>query len=171
VAEWQGPNARLMRCHEKLDRRTEAIGAYRRLRQTLSVTLGLHPSALRVARNATSRCGRSNTVTWPGAAAARLGRPTRERGRSMGSAVTGRHATPRFGPRMGHGRLCAPLVHPKRSGRSAWIKSSGSGAGSSSSAAAITSPARGAVINPREPCAAVSSRPGTASSTGPTSGK
>jgi ATP/maltotriose-dependent transcriptional regulator MalT/DNA-binding SARP family transcriptional activator len=35
----------LMRCYEKLDRRTEAIGAYRRLRQTLSVTLGLHPSA------------------------------------------------------------------------------------------------------------------------------
>ncbi len=35
----------LMRCYEKLDRRTEAIGAYRRLRQTLSVMLGLHPSA------------------------------------------------------------------------------------------------------------------------------
>ena len=35
----------LMRCYEKLDRRTEAIGAYRRLRQTLSLTLGLHPSA------------------------------------------------------------------------------------------------------------------------------
>jgi LuxR family maltose regulon positive regulatory protein len=35
----------LMRCYEKLDRRTEAIGAYRRLRQTLSVTLGLQPTA------------------------------------------------------------------------------------------------------------------------------
>jgi DNA-binding SARP family transcriptional activator len=35
----------LMRCYAKLDRNTEAIGAYRRLRQTLSVTLGLRPSA------------------------------------------------------------------------------------------------------------------------------
>ena len=35
----------LMRCYEKLDRRPEAIGAYRRLRQTLSVSLGLRPSA------------------------------------------------------------------------------------------------------------------------------
>jgi LuxR family transcriptional regulator, maltose regulon positive regulatory protein len=30
---------------ERLDRRTEAISAYRRLRQTLSVTLGIAPSA------------------------------------------------------------------------------------------------------------------------------
>ena len=45
VAEWQWPNTRLMRCCAKLDRRTEAIGAYRRLRRTLSVTLGPHPSA------------------------------------------------------------------------------------------------------------------------------
>ena len=35
----------LMRCYEKLDRRTEAISAYRRLKQILSVTLGLAPSA------------------------------------------------------------------------------------------------------------------------------
>jgi ATP/maltotriose-dependent transcriptional regulator MalT/DNA-binding SARP family transcriptional activator len=35
----------LMRCYEKLDRRTESIAAYRRLKQTLSITLGLRPSA------------------------------------------------------------------------------------------------------------------------------
>jgi len=35
----------LMRCYAALDRRTEAIAAYRRLKQTLSVTLGLAPSA------------------------------------------------------------------------------------------------------------------------------
>jgi DNA-binding SARP family transcriptional activator len=35
----------LMRCYAALDRKTEAIAAYRRLRQTLSVTLGLQPSA------------------------------------------------------------------------------------------------------------------------------
>jgi DNA-binding SARP family transcriptional activator len=35
----------LMRCYEKLDRRPEAIGVYRRLKQTLSVSLGLRPSA------------------------------------------------------------------------------------------------------------------------------
>jgi LuxR family transcriptional regulator, maltose regulon positive regulatory protein len=35
----------LMRCYASLDRRTEAIAAYRRLRQTLSITLGLAPSA------------------------------------------------------------------------------------------------------------------------------
>jgi LuxR family transcriptional regulator, maltose regulon positive regulatory protein len=34
----------LMRCYEHLDRRSEAAGAYRRLRQTLSVTLGVQPS-------------------------------------------------------------------------------------------------------------------------------
>lgn len=34
----------LMRCHEKLGRRGEAIGAYRRMKQILSVTLGLAPS-------------------------------------------------------------------------------------------------------------------------------
>ena len=34
----------LMRCFGKLDRRTEAASAYRRLRQTLSVTLGVLPS-------------------------------------------------------------------------------------------------------------------------------
>jgi LuxR family transcriptional regulator, maltose regulon positive regulatory protein len=34
----------LMRCYDRLDRRAEAIGAYRRLKQTLSVTLGLKPS-------------------------------------------------------------------------------------------------------------------------------
>jgi LuxR family maltose regulon positive regulatory protein len=34
----------LMRCYGKLDRRTESIAAYRRLRQTLSITLGLQPS-------------------------------------------------------------------------------------------------------------------------------
>jgi LuxR family maltose regulon positive regulatory protein len=34
----------LMRCYDKLDRRTEAVSAYRRLRQTLSVTLGVPPS-------------------------------------------------------------------------------------------------------------------------------
>jgi DNA-binding SARP family transcriptional activator len=35
----------LMRCYAALDRKTEAIAAYRRLRQTLSATLGLQPSA------------------------------------------------------------------------------------------------------------------------------
>jgi DNA-binding SARP family transcriptional activator len=35
----------LMRCYDKLDRRTEAVAAYRRLKQTLSVTLGLQPAA------------------------------------------------------------------------------------------------------------------------------
>jgi len=35
----------LMRCYVALDRRTEAIAAYRRLKQTLSVTLGLQPAA------------------------------------------------------------------------------------------------------------------------------
>jgi two-component SAPR family response regulator len=35
----------LMRCHMKLDRRAEAMSVYRRLRQTLSVTLGIQPSA------------------------------------------------------------------------------------------------------------------------------
>ena len=34
----------LMRCHEKLGRRAEAASAFRRLRQALSVTLGLKPS-------------------------------------------------------------------------------------------------------------------------------
>ena len=34
----------LMRCYEHLDRRAEAASAYRRLRQTLSVTLGIPPS-------------------------------------------------------------------------------------------------------------------------------
>ena len=35
----------LMRCYEKLDRRTEAISAYRRLREILSMTLGVMPSS------------------------------------------------------------------------------------------------------------------------------
>jgi DNA-binding SARP family transcriptional activator len=35
----------LMRCYAGLDRRTEAISAYRRLKQILSITLGLAPSA------------------------------------------------------------------------------------------------------------------------------
>lgn len=35
----------LMRCYHRLDRKPEAISAYRRLRQILSVTLGLQPSA------------------------------------------------------------------------------------------------------------------------------
>ena len=35
----------LMRCYMKLGRRAEAMGVYRRLRQTLSVTLGIGPSA------------------------------------------------------------------------------------------------------------------------------
>ena len=34
----------LMRCYDYLDRRSEAASAYRRLRQTLSVTLGVQPS-------------------------------------------------------------------------------------------------------------------------------
>jgi DNA-binding SARP family transcriptional activator len=34
----------LMRCYDRLDRRPEALGAYRRLRQILSATLGLQPS-------------------------------------------------------------------------------------------------------------------------------
>jgi DNA-binding SARP family transcriptional activator len=35
----------LMRCHMQLDRKAEAMATYRRLRQTLSVTLGISPSA------------------------------------------------------------------------------------------------------------------------------
>jgi ATP/maltotriose-dependent transcriptional regulator MalT/DNA-binding SARP family transcriptional activator len=35
----------LMRCYQRLDRRAEAISTYRRLKQILSVTLGLPPSA------------------------------------------------------------------------------------------------------------------------------
>jgi ATP/maltotriose-dependent transcriptional regulator MalT/DNA-binding SARP family transcriptional activator len=35
----------LMRCYERLDRRTEAVTAYRRLKHTLSLSLGLRPSA------------------------------------------------------------------------------------------------------------------------------
>jgi DNA-binding SARP family transcriptional activator len=35
----------LMRCYENLDRRTEGIAAYQRLKHTLSLTLGLRPSA------------------------------------------------------------------------------------------------------------------------------
>lgn len=35
----------LMRCYDALDRRTEAIATYRRLRHVLSVTLGLQPGA------------------------------------------------------------------------------------------------------------------------------
>ena len=35
----------LMRCHLQLDRRSEGMATYRRLRQTLSVTLGIAPSA------------------------------------------------------------------------------------------------------------------------------
>jgi DNA-binding SARP family transcriptional activator len=34
----------LMRCYDQLHRRTEAVSAYRRLRQVLSVTLGVAPS-------------------------------------------------------------------------------------------------------------------------------
>lgn len=34
----------LMRCYARLDRRTEAVSAYRRLKQTLSITVGLAPS-------------------------------------------------------------------------------------------------------------------------------
>ncbi len=36
----------LMRCYEKLNRRTEAVSAYRRLRETLSITLGVPPSSV-----------------------------------------------------------------------------------------------------------------------------
>jgi LuxR family maltose regulon positive regulatory protein len=35
----------LMRCYQGLDRRTEAVSAYRRLRETLSITLGVTPSS------------------------------------------------------------------------------------------------------------------------------
>jgi DNA-binding SARP family transcriptional activator len=35
----------LMRCYQRLGRRGEAIGAYQRLKQILSITLGLAPSA------------------------------------------------------------------------------------------------------------------------------
>jgi DNA-binding SARP family transcriptional activator len=34
----------LMRCYDRLDRLSDAMSAYRRLRQTLSVTLGVPPS-------------------------------------------------------------------------------------------------------------------------------
>lgn len=33
-----------MRCYDRLDRRMEAVSAYRRLRETLSITLGVQPS-------------------------------------------------------------------------------------------------------------------------------
>ena len=33
-----------MRCYDRLGRRSEAIAAYQRLRQILSITLGLQPS-------------------------------------------------------------------------------------------------------------------------------
>jgi DNA-binding SARP family transcriptional activator len=35
----------LMRCYDKLNRRAEALNAYRRLRETLSITLGVAPSS------------------------------------------------------------------------------------------------------------------------------
>jgi LuxR family transcriptional regulator, maltose regulon positive regulatory protein len=35
----------LMRCYDKLNRRTEAVSAFRRLRETLSITLGVPPSS------------------------------------------------------------------------------------------------------------------------------
>ena len=35
----------LMRCYQRLDRHSEAASAFRRLRQTLSITLGATPSA------------------------------------------------------------------------------------------------------------------------------
>ena len=35
----------LMRCYEKLNRRSEALSAYRRLREMLSITLGVEPSS------------------------------------------------------------------------------------------------------------------------------
>ena len=35
----------LMRCYDKLNRRTEAASTYRRLRETLSITLGVPPSS------------------------------------------------------------------------------------------------------------------------------
>ena len=35
----------LMRCYERLNRRTEALSVYRRLREILSVTLGVAPSS------------------------------------------------------------------------------------------------------------------------------
>ena len=35
----------LMRCYDKLNRRSEALSAYRRLRETLSITLGVPPSS------------------------------------------------------------------------------------------------------------------------------
>ncbi|MEQ1879743.1 MAG: bacterial transcriptional activator domain-containing protein [Burkholderiales bacterium] len=35
----------LMRCYDKLNRRTEAASAYRRLRETLSIVLGVAPSS------------------------------------------------------------------------------------------------------------------------------
>jgi DNA-binding SARP family transcriptional activator len=34
----------LMRCYQRLGRRSEGISAYQRLRQVLSVTMGLTPS-------------------------------------------------------------------------------------------------------------------------------
>ena len=34
----------LMRCHQSMGRRAEALSVYRRMRQTLSVTLGIKPS-------------------------------------------------------------------------------------------------------------------------------
>ena len=81
VAEWQWPNTRLMRCCAKLDRRTEAIGAYRRLRRTLSVTLGPHPSASSEKPYQSLRAG--DTVTQPGSVCRRR----RLEGSSMYRAV------------------------------------------------------------------------------------
>ncbi len=36
----------LMRCYDRLNRRTEAVSAFRRLRETLSITLGVPPSSV-----------------------------------------------------------------------------------------------------------------------------
>ena len=51
----------LMRCYEKLDRRSEAISAYRRLREILSITLGVMPSSATQRQFETLRLDRGNS--------------------------------------------------------------------------------------------------------------
>ena len=56
-----------MRCYHRLDRLPEAVSAYRRLKQTLSVTLSLPPSA--GTGGSTRPCGWAELV-WTGSSLA-----------------------------------------------------------------------------------------------------
>ena len=76
----------LMRCYQQLGRHTEAISAYRRLRQTLSVVLGVTPSAESQAlyRGVIGACaGRAEVIDNQGV----ISLPARpQRGRNRGCA-------------------------------------------------------------------------------------